>query len=86
MDSNLRNDVTTKLVHAFFKVVLRVGVNNNGVLIGEVPSYMPPSAFVCEKRTETTYTIHLRHLAAGSHLRPTLRRLYHSQLHRVSAK
>jgi len=70
----------------FFKVILRVGANNNGILIGEVPGYMPPLAFVCHEWVETTCTIHLRCLATSSYFRSTLRRLYQRQLHRVPAK
>jgi len=65
----------------FFKVIVRVGVNNSNILIGEISSYMPSLAPVCDERTEATCKIHLRRLAAGFHLRSSLRRLYHRQLH-----
>lgn len=69
-----------------FKVVLRVGGNDSGVLAGEVSGDMSPPAFVRDEWAETTCTIHFRRLAAGLHFRPTLRFLYHRQLHRVPSK
>lgn len=81
MNRNLHNNVIIKLLRFFFKVVLRIGVNDSGVFIGEIPSYMPPPTFVLDERIETTYTIHLRRLVVSPHLRPTLRRLYHRKLH-----
>lgn len=47
---------------------------------------MSSPAPVRHERTETAYTIYPRRLVAGIHLRFTLRRLHHRQLHRVSAK
>lgn len=51
--STLRNYfaiVKLYFVRFFFKVILRISVNNSGVFVGAVPSDMPSLAFVCDER------------------------------------
>lgn len=73
----LRDKINSHLL----KVILRIGANDTGVLVGEISSDMPSPAFVCDERTKTTCTIYRGLLGASPHLCSTLRRLHHRQLH-----
>lgn len=81
-----RKAVRLFLLFYFFKIFLRVGVNNSGVLFGEIFSYMPSSAFVCDEWLETASTFYPGLLVAGSYLRLALCSLHYCQLRWVSAK